>query len=110
MRESMEGDVVEMIRTAKGSECGQADEVLPWRVVRFAVSFADIGATCAEELICQRVSSVGLRTLAGLPSTTLAGRPSHCATLKTVYSRIIGTRCSASASPSPSVIRSRLTK
>jgi hypothetical protein len=44
MREFMEGDVVEMIRTAKGSECGQADEVLPWRVVRFAMSLANVGA------------------------------------------------------------------
>lgn len=44
--EFVEGDVVEVIRAAKGSECGKADEVLPWCVVRFASAFTDHGASC----------------------------------------------------------------
>jgi hypothetical protein len=55
MREFMEGDVVEVIGTAKGSECGQADEVLPWREVGFAMPLANVGANRSQEVIRQRV-------------------------------------------------------
>jgi hypothetical protein len=44
MREFIEGEVVQVIGTVKGSECRKANEVLPWRVVRLGMPLPDIGA------------------------------------------------------------------
>jgi len=46
MREFVEGDVVEVIRAAKGSECGKADEVLPLVRSTLRRAFTDHGASC----------------------------------------------------------------
>jgi hypothetical protein len=46
MGEFVEGNIVEVIGTLERGERGKANEVLPWRIVGFALPLANCRASC----------------------------------------------------------------